>query len=279
MDRIKTLSSPQNPVIKHLLTLQRKSRERRKTGHFVLEGIRELTLAVQGGYQMESVFYSPDIVPYDAFSPLLKTQVSDVGIFSVTKTLYAKIAQRGTTEGVLAIAIGHDHGLETFIPKATNPLILVSEAPEKPGNIGAMLRTADAAGLDGMIIANPRTDLYNPNIIRSSVGCVFTVPVAMGTSNGVRAFLNQRKIPYYCAALITSSQRYDRVDYTGACAIVVGTEADGLESQWLDSSRGNIVIPMAGSIDSLNVSVSAAILIFEANRQRGFPNGVTSGQS
>lgn len=146
-------------------------------------------------------------------------------------------------------------------------MILVAEAPEKPGNIGALLRTADAAALDAVIIANPKTDLYNPNIIRSSVGALFTVPMATGTTKEIIGFLSKRNIALWCAAL-PAAHSYLEMDYTTAGALVVGTEDTGLSDAWLKESTKNIKIPMEGSLDSLNVSVSAAILIFEAKRQR-----------
>ena len=146
---------------------------------------------------------------------------------------------------------------------------MVAEAPEKPGNIGALLRTADAADLDAVIIADPKGDLYNPNIIRSSVGCVFTNNIAIGSTNEVISYLKKGDISIFCAAL-SASENYTNIDFTEATAIVVGTESEGLTSEWLDNSDQNIVIPMQGEIDSMNVSVSAAILIFEALRQRNF---------
>ena len=148
-----------------------------------------------------------------------------------------------------------------------HPLVLVAEAPEKPGNIGALLRTADAAGIDAVYIANPKTDLYNPNIIRSSVGTVFTIPIFIGSSEDIRSHLQQQGFAIYCAAL-SASVPYDQVSYRGRTAIVVGTEDIGLSPTWLEASSQNIIIPMQGKIDSMNVSVSAAILIFEAVRQR-----------
>ena len=146
-------------------------------------------------------------------------------------------------------------------------MLLVAEAPEKPGNIGALLRTADAANIDAVIIANPKTDLYNPNIIRSSVGCVFTVPIATGSTTEVIDFLKAKGINSYCAAL-TASKPYYEVSFEKASAIVVGTEDQGLTEEWLTHSTQNIIIPMEGVIDSMNVSVAAAVLIFEAKRQR-----------
>ena len=147
--------------------------------------------------------------------------------------------------------------------------LLVAEAPEKPGNIGALLRTADAANLDAVLIANPKTDLYNPNIIRSSIGCVFTTKIGMGSTAEIISFLRSKKIALYCAAL-TATKVYTTVNFSTPSAIVVGTEATGLSEDWLTNSDQNIIIPMQGEIDSMNVSVSAAILIFEAKRQRGW---------
>ena len=148
-------------------------------------------------------------------------------------------------------------------------MILVAEAPEKPGNIGALLRTADAANVDAVIIANPKTDLYNPNIIRSSVGCVFTNKLPWATTSEIIAFLKSKHITYLLCAL-QASVNYNTQDYTKPTAIVVGTEATGLSEEWLKNSTQNIIIPMQGEIDSMNVSVAAGILIFEAKRQRNF---------
>ena len=150
-----------------------------------------------------------------------------------------------------------------------NPLLLIAEAPEKPGNVGALLRTADAANIDAVIIANPKSDLYNPNIVRSSVGCLFTRQIATATSEEVIAFLKKNNIAIYSATL-QDSTTYHSQDYTTPTALVVGTEATGLSQIWRTESSKNIIIPMQGEIDSMNVSVAAAILLFEAKRQRGF---------
>jgi TrmH family RNA methyltransferase len=167
----------------------------------------------------------------------------------------------------MAVVKEKNHGLSSLKFKNENPLILVAEAPEKPGNIGALLRTADAAKLDAVLIANPKTDLYNPNVIRSSVGCLFTNKVATGTTEEIVAFLKEKNINIYCAAL-QGSKNYTEVDFTTGSAIVVGTESTGLSDEWLSKSSQNIIIPMEGEIDSMNVSVAAAIIIFEAKRQR-----------
>ncbi|MGB1307878.1 MAG: RNA methyltransferase, partial [Oceanihabitans sp.] len=187
----------------------------------------------------------------------------------ITKEIYKKLAHRETTEGVLAIAKTKDFSLNNISFKNKNPLILVAEAPEKPGNIGALLRTADAANVDAVFLANPKTDLYNPNIIRSSVGCVFTNTIATGSTTEIITFLKENNIHIYGAAL-QASANYNLQDFTKPTAIVVGTEATGLSNEWLENTTQNIIIPMQGEIDSMNVSVAAGILIFEAKRQRDF---------
>ena len=186
----------------------------------------------------------------------------------LSKQVYEKVAHRSSTEGVMAVAKTNNHDIAE-LRLSDNPLILVAEAPEKPGNIGALLRTADAANLDAVLIANPKSDIYNPNIIRSSVGCVFTTHIGIGTTEEIIQFLKMRDIQIFCASL-KASKSYDQTNFSGPSAIVVGTEATGLSEEWLNNSNQNIIIPMQGEIDSMNVSVSAAILIFEAKRQRGF---------
>lgn len=266
---MKTISSVQNPVVKQIVQLKEKSRARKTSGLFVLEGKRELSLALKGNYALTTVLTYPDICPVDEIESLISGIPGTPEIICISKEVYQKLAYRETTEGVVAIARSKKHSLDTVSFKRKNPLILVAEAPEKPGNIGALLRTADAADVDAVIIANPKTDLYNPNIIRSGVGCIFTRTVATGSTADVIAFLKEKGITIYCAAL-TASVNYHTADFTAPTAIVVGTEATGLSDEWLQNSDRNIIIPMQGEIDSMNVSASAAILIFEAKRQRGF---------
>lgn len=265
----KEISSTQNPLIKQLVQLTEKSRERRKNNLFVIEGVREISLALQGGYSIETLCIAPDICTDAHRSKLLTTVSLSTEVIFISTEVYQKIAYRTTTEGVIAIANAKTQGLSSLSFNKKNPLILIAEAPEKPGNIGALLRTADAAALDAVIIANPLTDLYNPNIIRSSVGCVFTNQIATGTTQEIISWLKQQEIATYCAAL-SASVPYHSVDFTQASAIVVGTEATGLSETWLEHSTQNIIIPMQGAIDSMNVSVAAAIITFEAKRQRGF---------
>jgi TrmH family RNA methyltransferase len=261
-----SISSLQNPLVKQILQLQEKSRTRKKLGLFVVEGIREITLAVKGGYQIDTLLFDASISNEEERKSLIEHALKTIAI---SKDVYKKLAYRTTTEGVIAVVKSKTHELSGINFSTENPLILVAEAPEKPGNIGALLRTADAANVDAVIIANPKTDLYNPNIIRSSVGCVFTNTIATGSTTEVIQFLKENNINIYGAAL-SASVNYTTIDYTQATAIIMGTEATGLTEEWLKSTTRNIIIPMQGEIDSMNVSVSAAILIFEAKRQRNF---------
>ena len=262
MANLKQIESPHNPLIKKVLRLKEKSRERKNLNRFIIEGVRELVLAKKGGFEIETVLICLQI------NPSLEFEFNPSDSIQVTQQVYEKIAHRGSTEGVIAIAKSKSHDLED-LHVGHNPLVLVAEAPEKPGNIGALLRTADAANLDAVLIANPKTDLYNPNIIRSSIGCIFTTKIGMGSTAEIISFLRSKKIALYCAAL-TASKVYTTVNFSTPSAIVVGTEATGLSEDWLTNSDQNIIIPMQGEIDSMNVSVSAAILIFEAKRQRGW---------
>jgi TrmH family RNA methyltransferase len=260
----KQITSLQNPFIKQIILLKEKSRARKKTGLFTIEGKRELSLAIKGNYKIETLFYYPGLFSTSEAEALSHYNID---VIEITKEVYQKIAYRDTTEGVIAIAKTKDNKLESLSFKNPNPLILVAEAPEKPGNIGALLRTADAAGIDAVFIANPKTDLYNPNIIRSSVGCLFTTAIATGTTSEIISFLKEKNINIYGAAL-TASVAYQTIDFKKSTAIVVGTEATGLTNEWLENTTKNIIIPMRGAIDSMNVSVSAAIILFEAVRQR-----------
>ncbi len=266
----KEISSLQNDLVKEIIQLQEKSRLRKQKGLFVIEGLREILLAIEGGYTIKKLLFCEEIIGKTDLEQLLAS-IADMqpDLVRLSLKVYQKIAHRKTTEGIIALTFCKRLFLND-LSLGENPLILVAEASEKPGNIGALLRTADAAHLDAVIIANPKTDLYNPNIIRSSVGCVFTNQIATGSTDEILRFLKERQINVFTAALDDRSLPYHTIDYAKPCAIVVGTEATGLSKQWLENATENIIIPMQGKIDSLNVSVSAAIVIFEAKRQRGF---------
>ncbi len=263
------ITSIQNPKVKFINQLKEKSRVRKKEKCFIIEGQREVSLAIKGGYIITQLYYCKSIISFEEILNITKDHTQKIDFFEITSEIYQKLAYRTTTEGVIAIAIAKDLDIKNFSVSSKNPLILVAEAPEKPGNIGALLRTADAAQLDAVFIANPKTDIYNPNIIRSSVGCLFTNKVATGTSKDIIEFLLKHKINVYGAAL-QASVNYHTQDYNKPTAIVVGTEATGLSKEFLDNTTQNIKIPMSGMIDSMNVSVAAGILIFEAKRQRNF---------
>ncbi len=267
MSGIKHISSIQNAEVRQLEHWNRKSRDRRKSGKFVLEGMRELSLALQAGYQSDKLYFCPEIIEQEVIREMPGLQ--GCPLVSLSAEVYSHLAYRGKTEGVIALMQVKPHRLEDLKLPNNAPFVLVAEAPEKPGNIGAILRTADAAGLDAVIIADPRGDLYNPNIIRSSVGCLFTVQVATASSTETLHFLKSKNIQILGAAL-GGSRRYDRVDFGLPTAIVVGTEATGLSPVWMKEADLLVEIPMRGAIDSMNVSVAASILIFEGLRQRGF---------
>ena len=261
---VKTISSLQNPFIKQLVQLKEKSKLRKQTGLFIIEGKREVSLAIKGNYTLETLYYYADLFSASEAAAL---EAYGIDIIEISKPVYEKVAHRETTEGVIAVAKAKDLSLENLKLSSENPLILVAESPEKPGNIGALLRTADAANIDAVIIVNPLTDFYNPNIIRSSVGGVFTVPLATGSTKEVIAYLKRNNISIY-SAILQESVPYDTIDFRTPSALVIGTESTGLTEEWRNDSTAKIRIPMEGKLDSMNLSVAAEILIFEAKRQR-----------
>jgi len=314
--RVESVTSAQNRKIKTLLALQEKARLRKEMGLFVVEGRRELEHCISAGFEIDTLFFCPEIVGlavessaairYRALSrnadptrvnaakdplpdlrtsstcdadptrvkatdcplPDLQTSILEKAgqIIEVPKELYEKIAYRGGTEGMIAEVKVRERSLEGLELKE-NPLVVVLEGVEKPGNLGAVLRSADAAGADAVLICDPLTDLYNPNLIRASIGAVFTVPVACCSSEEAIKWLKEKHINIYTAQLQDSSWYYD-TDMRGGTAIVIGTEATGLTDAWREAADAHIRIPMLGELDSLNASVSAAILLFEAVRQR-----------
>lgn len=261
---MKLISSPQNSYIKELLKLQEKPRERKKKGLFLVEGQREISLALKGNYEIDTVLFVNELFLEE---DLKKSFTSSISKIAITKEVYQKIAYRDTTEGIIAVVKAKQFSLQSISFKNSNPLVLVLEGIEKPGNIGAILRTADASNIDAVFIADAKTDMYNPNIIRSSIGCVFTNQIALASSEEIITFLKAENINIYSTTLQNSNEYY-KEDYTKPTAIVVGTEATGLTQIWRDKATKNINIPMQGVIDSMNVSVACAIVTFEAKRQR-----------
>ena len=278
--RTESITSVQNPKIKNLLLLQEKSKARKEQGLFVVEGRRELEHCLEAGFKVRTVFYCPEII--DSSDPEIidsadnyflrrcsKNQFSaesSTCLIEIPEQLYRKVAYRESTEGIIAEVEYKSLSLNDLkLPE--NPLIMVLESVEKPGNLGAVLRSADAAGVDAVIFCDPLTDLYNPNLIRASIGAVFTVPTVACSSADAIAFLQERCIQILTAQLQDSSFYYD-VDMRRGTALVMGTESTGLTAAWRKAATAHIRIPMLGRLDSLNVSVSAAILLFEAVRQR-----------
>ncbi|SEW10486.1 RNA methyltransferase, TrmH family [Prevotella sp. khp7] len=253
------ITSVQNARIKHVVALQQKSSLRREEGLFVVEGQREIEHCIACGYEVVELFVLNTIDYSGSIAPTF-----------VTPQVYEKMAYRGSTEGIIAVVRCKEHSLLTLCSSLSakpRPLIVVLESVEKPGNLGAILRTAEAAKVDAVIVCDPLTDLYNPNLIRASIGGVFCVPVAVCTSGECIAFLKEHDIRILTAQLQDSYEYYD-YDMRHATAIVMGTESTGLTDQWREAADAHIRIPMLGRLDSLNVSVSAAILMYEAVRQR-----------
>ncbi len=263
------LSSPQNPRIKALLRLQQKAAERRAQGLTLVEGLRELTVAVEAGVPVVALYTCPDLTPpaaAAALHTLLAGQPPEW--LELTRPVFEKLAYREGSDGILAVL--HTPALALAdLRLPPHPLLLVLEAVEKPGNLGAILRTADAAPVAAVLVGDPRTDLYNPNVIRASIGCVFSVPTLAAPMPDILAFLRAQGIRSYAAALAPEARSYLSCDFRPATALVLGTEADGLTAATRRACDETISIPMMGRIDSLNVSVAGAVLAFEAVRQRG----------
>ena len=257
------ITSLQNQRIKEFVSLGAKSSERRKYGLFIVEGRRESLAACKAGYQIETLLWVRDMVSEEFVKSL-----QAVRVIEITSQVYEKVAYRGGTEGVIATVRQHDLKLDR-IQLSDNPLIIVLESVEKPGNLGAVLRTADAAKADAVIVCDPLTDIFNPNTIRSSLGGVFTNQVVACSSKEAYEWLTLNKIRIFTAEL-QASEWYHLTDMTTPLAIVMGTEAEGLKEFWRERADQRIKIPMRGELDSLNVSVSTAILCYEAIRQRNF---------
>ncbi|MFM1888421.1 MAG: hypothetical protein RL501_708 [Bacteroidota bacterium] len=259
------ITSTSNSRIKEVIALQEKSKLRSKQGLAVIEGKREVSLACMGHMELTSIFYQPELISKDELTQIIGYQKAKT--YQVSPEVYQKMAHRSSTEGVIALGKQKNHHITHMPPLGKNPLVLVAEGIEKPGNIGAMLRTADAAGIDAVLLPDMPTDLYNPNTIRASLGCVFTLPIATGSSQEIIDYLLTNHVGIYSATL-QASIPYSQWVATGPTAIVVGSEDRGVSELFRKNSTQNILIPMQGAIDSMNVSVAAAILVFEAKRQR-----------
>lgn len=260
------ITSTQNPRIKRIVQLSAKPKERRLAGLMVIEGFREIKMAAESGFVITELYFCPELATNR--ETLSFTGGLHVPVYEISPAVFEKIAYREHSDGLIALAqpkfikIGE-------LKLSANPLILVLESVEKPGNLGALLRTADAGLLDAVIVCDPQTDIYNSNVIRSSLGCIFTKQVVTCTTDEALHFFREKNIKTFAAAL-TATRFYHQTDFRGPSAIVMGTESTGLTTTWLNAADDQIKIPMNGKVDSLNVSTSAAILVFEALRQRDF---------
>lgn len=260
------ITSHTNPKVKNLIKLG-KGRGKDRKESFIIEGTKEIEMAIEAGVEIQTAFYCPEVCDDHEILDLID-RINPARVFEIPESIYRKVAYRDSTGGLLLVATSEYTKLDD-IKLTKSPLILVLESVEKPGNLGAVLRTADAANIDLVILCDPLTDLFNPNIIRSSIGCIFTVPVVVCSSEDAIAWLKKNKISVFATDLATEIY-YHEHDFTGPSAIVMGTEHSGISELWLKECDQKIKIPMRGKIDSLNVSTSSAILIFEAARQRGF---------
>lgn len=253
------ITSTTNPKIKWLKSLHTNS-TRRKEGVFLVEGSKEIAMALDGNYQPHSIFICPEIAGD------ISSDVQHEHVFSISKDCYEKVSYRSGSDGVLAV-FHADAKIVDDLSFADTPFFIVVEAIEKPGNLGAIIRTADGCGASGVIVCDPKTDVFNPNVIRASVGTLFTTQVAVDTTENVIDFFAKHEIQAYGALLSPDSIPYTEANLSLPAAIVLGTEHDGLSALWQKNSQP-IQIPMLGQNDSLNVSVAAAVLSYEALRQR-----------
>ena len=295
-DRINSL---QNQKIKFAVSLQ-KSSVRKKEKLFLIEGYREINLAMLAGYRFQTLFICPQIykksdvaypknkkddlplndkgaksndvdAEYSFVRKVIDTLAGQTQIIETSREVFRKLAYREKSDGLLAVALQRNPALAD-IKLSSTPLILVAESVEKPGNLGAMLRTADAAGVDAVLVCDGVTDIFNPNVVRSSLGTLFTTQVVCCSSKEAVNWMKNMQIKIFTTAL-SASRPYYLVDYQGPSAIVAGAEASGVSSLWEENSDANIIIPMFGKVDSMNVSVATSVVLYEVLRQRRFSSG------
>lgn len=261
------LTSLQNPRVKAVVKLARRP-HRDETGLMVVEGYRELKRALENGWKPKALFFCPELYLGKNEPELVeRCRAAGADIFECSERVFRKMAYRDRPEGLLATGPQIRRKLSDLRLSSPQPLILVAESLEKPGNLGTLLRSADAAGADAVIVCDPTTDINNPNVVRASIGALFAVPVAEADSQEALAWLRERRIQVVAASPHAEIE-YTSVDFTRPTAIVVGSEQYGLKSYWLENADVRVRIPMYGQADSLNVSAAGTILLFEAVRQR-----------
>lgn len=266
MEKNLIIQSPQNPRVKAAVKL-RKASVRKETGQTLVEGYREIQRARSNGWRFDELYFCSELfLDADAHELVSAIQETDTPVFQCSKVAFQKMSYRDSPDGLLACSplVGRTLN-ELDLPE--NPLILIAEGLEKPGNLGTLLRTADATGVDAVIVCGHKTDINNPNVIRASIGTLFFMPVAEASTEETLLWLKDQAIQSV-AAVPSAKQEYTDVDMCGGTAIVVGAEDEGLTRRWLEGANQKVAIPMLGKNDSLNVSTAAAILLYEAVRQR-----------
>lgn len=254
------ITSLQNPRVKHIVKLREDKRQRQKDGMLLVEGYDEIQLAISAGHTPQTLLTAPEIASRQLIFPSAE-------IITVNRPVFEKISYRDNPDGWLAVFSIPQSTFESIKLQTDNPLVIVAESVEKPGNLGAMLRTADAAHVDAFLVCDPRVDLWNPNVIRASRGTVFSVPVVECDNASALNWLRANKIQVL-AATPSAEIMYSDVDMTQPTAIAVGTEDEGLTKFWMNNADVKVKIPMLGKVNSLNVSVSAALILYDAVRQR-----------
>ena len=253
------ITSPQNPRVKHLVRLRDDKRQRQREGLMLVEGYDEITLALAAGHIPNTLLTAPQ---------LARREIGRVSteIVTVSPEVFGKISYRENPDGWLGIFPVPRLSLED-LKLGDPPLVVVAESVEKPGNLGAILRTADAAGVDAVLVCDPRVDAYNPNVVRASRGTIFTVPVVETKSTQALVWLQRRGLQIL-AATPSAEAEFTRQDLRRPLAIAVGTEDEGLSELWMKQADMRVRIPMFGKVNSLNVSIATALIVYEAVRQR-----------
>lgn len=254
------ITSLQNPRVKHIVKLREDKRQRQKDGMLLVEGYDEIQLAISAGHTPQTLLTAPEIASRQLIFPSAE-------IITVNRPVFEKISYRDNPDGWLAVFSIPQSTFESIKLQTDNPLVIVAESVEKPGNLGAMLRTADAAHVDAFLVCDPSVDLWNPNVIRASRGTVFSVPVVECDNASALNWLRANKIQVL-AATPSAEIMYSDVDMTQPTAIAVGTEDEGLTKFWMNNADVKVKIPMLGKVNSLNVSVSTALIVYDAVRQR-----------
>ena len=259
----KKITSTENKRLKYLIKLSKKTKFRNKTNLFIIEGVKEINTSIVNKYEIKSLFYDPTIIELKKINIPIDTEVIEV-----SSNIYKKISFRSSTEGIIAVAKRKNYTKEK-IKINKKKVVLILDGIEKPGNIGAILRTSQASNVDTIIITNKKCDIHNPNVIRSSVGSFFKTKIIYLENNEALEFLKKNKFKIYASSLNTD-KIYSNEKYNFPIALVFGSENEGISSFWEENSDIKIKIPMDDDIDSLNVSVSCAIILYEINRQSKF---------